>query len=196
MYLTQITVDTITASKQPRIDGYGFDGYGWHQRLFHASPHPRFRVYEKEGCLQTLLLSEKAPTIQPWGTWTVQKIPDDFYDHNRYVFSLLANPTMKKVIRNPDGTRAKQGVRIPRTDVGVWFGEKAEKNGFKVLEASIIPRGIQMSHKGGKSLQHTAVEIQGILQVTDREAFKKAAIEGIGSSKGFGFGLLLLKKSF
>lgn len=43
-------------------------------------------------------------------------------------------------------------------------------------------------HKGC----HGGVQFLGTLEVTDREAFIKTYREGIGSAKGFGFGLLLL----
>jgi len=39
---------------------------------------------------------------------------------------------------------------------------------------------------------HGGVQFRGILEVTDPARFSQAYFKGIGSAKGFGFGLLLL----
>jgi CRISPR system Cascade subunit CasE len=40
---------------------------------------------------------------------------------------------------------------------------------------------------------HVGVRFQGVLEVTNREEFKKAFTQGIGSAKGFGFGMLVIQ---
>jgi CRISPR system Cascade subunit CasE len=42
------------------------------------------------------------------------------------------------------------------------------------------------------SAYHGGVQFRGILEVTDRERLIQTYESGIGSAKGFGFGLLLL----
>jgi CRISPR system Cascade subunit CasE len=46
--------------------------------------------------------------------------------------------------------------------------------------------------KKDQSAYHGGVQYRGTLEVTSREDFIKSYQEGIGSAKGFGFGLLLL----
>ncbi len=46
--------------------------------------------------------------------------------------------------------------------------------------------------KKGQGGYHGGVQFRGILEVTDREKFIETYHAGIGSAKGFGFGLLLL----
>jgi CRISPR system Cascade subunit CasE len=41
--------------------------------------------------------------------------------------------------------------------------------------------------------KHVAVDFRGVLRVQDREKFKRTFAAGIGSAKGFGFGLLMLE---
>jgi CRISPR system Cascade subunit CasE len=45
--------------------------------------------------------------------------------------------------------------------------------------------------KGRRGL-HNAVEFRGILTVTDPARFRETFARGIGSAKGFGFGMLAL----
>ena len=46
--------------------------------------------------------------------------------------------------------------------------------------------------KKGQSGYHGGVQFRGALEVTDQEKFIETYQSGIGSAKGFGFGLLLL----
>ena len=47
--------------------------------------------------------------------------------------------------------------------------------------------------KDGRRVKHVAVEFAGVLRVVDRERFAAAFYSGIGSAKGFGYGLLMLQ---
>lgn len=112
-------------------------------------------------------------------------------------FSLLANPTKKLVIRNPDGSRKKNGQRIAlskREDLINWIERKAAENGFTLDTRSLktVPRPRQQFLKKGKSGTHTATEFTGTLEVTDPAVFEQAAKRGIGTAKAFGFGMLCL----
>lgn len=77
-----------------------------------------------------------------------------------------------------------------------WIYRKGEKHGFTLDEN--IPLRIEkpvnhsFNRKGKRGL-HIGVRFQGLLHVTDNTAFKKAFCEGIGTAKGFGFGLLMIK---
>jgi CRISPR system Cascade subunit CasE len=132
-------------------------------------------------------------------------MPDAFFTHTGYRFSLLANPTKKivdpskaKVIR-PDGRleRNKNSKRVPlirREDLLAWLGRKAEAGGFAVQLDAVrtIPRGREYFFKPGARGVHYATEFQGALQVTDAARFRETFARGIGSAKAFGFGLLVL----
>ena len=45
-------------------------------------------------------------------------------------------------------------------------------------------------NKNGKGQRLRSVLFEGLLQVTDPDAFRQTLIRGIGSGKSFGFGLL------
>jgi CRISPR system Cascade subunit CasE len=71
--------------------------------------------------------------------------------------------------------------------------EKALNNGFKVISCRVIPEGIIQNERGRgnkEKLRHYAVRFEGTLEVVNPDNFSSALFNGIGSAKGFGFGLL------
>lgn len=104
-------------------------------------------------------------------------------------FRLRANPTARK----PAG--AQQSVRVGlfgEERQRVWLERKAEAGGFKLLDCRIEGCGNTDSRKPGAkdSIRHLGVDFEGTLEVTDSGLFLKTLESGIGSAKGFGFGLL------
>jgi CRISPR system Cascade subunit CasE len=47
--------------------------------------------------------------------------------------------------------------------------------------------------KKNKKGKHITVDFGGVLEVKKRERFKQAFLEGIGTAKAFGYGLLVLQ---
>jgi CRISPR system Cascade subunit CasE len=201
--LTQILVSYEDAVRLLRIR----DTYDWHQRIWQAfggrddqSRDFLIRVDRKEEAYRVIILSRSAPAKPDWcptDCFGTKEIPDSFFAHARYRFSLLANPT-KKVRSNRAGERTKNGRRLPitkREELVLWFQRKAGAGGFSLNAGSLrtIPRGREFFHKDGTSHgSHTAVDFQGELTVTDSAQFRTSVAAGIGSAKAFGFGLLVL----
>ena len=98
-----------------------------------------------------------------------------------------------------------------REDLIVWLQRKAAESGFAVeLEAEdefgrkiellrTIPRGRCYFSKDRDDSEeetlpgvHHGVDFEGVLRMTDPKGFADAFHKGIGSAKGFGFGLLVL----
>lgn len=124
-------------------------------------------------------------------------MPDSFFAHPRYRFSLVANPT-RKIRSNQAGERTKNGRRVPltqREELIACFARKADAGGFTFNADSLrtLPRGREFFHRDGTAHgAHAAVEFQGELTVTDPAQFRATVAAGIGSAKAFGFGLLVL----
>ena len=203
LHLTQILVSYEDAVRLLRIR----DTYDWHQRAWQAfggrDAQTRdflIRVDRKEEAFRVLILSHSVPAKPDWcptGCFGTKVIPDEFFTHPRYRFSLLANPTKKLRTDNADGSRKKNGRRVPitqREGLIVWLQRKAESGGFSVNADSLrtIPRGREFFHKPGTNGTHTAVEFQGELTVTHAAQFRSIVAAGIGSAKAFGFGLLVV----
>lgn len=109
-------------------------------------------------------------------------------------FRLRANPTK----------RVRTGTSVAGRRVGVWGHEplmqwlarRAESSGFRPAASSwqhcarvAEERRVSGSRNGAK-LTFASALFEGTLQVTDKERFLSALKHGIGSAKGYGFGLL------
>jgi CRISPR system Cascade subunit CasE len=99
-------------------------------------------------------------------------------------FRLLANPTAKR-----DGKR--YGL-LAEDDQITWLRRKAEAGGFELLSVSVTPQGLLKDRKGkdGTEVTFLSVRFDGLLRVTDPQAFRATMEAGVGSAKGLGFGLL------
>ena len=114
-------------------------------------------------------------------------------------FRLRANPTVKK--DTDDGRSVRRGL-LTEDEQMKWLARKAEAGGFSVLSVNIAREGKvggdihrtndETGKKEALDLTLLAVRFDGVLQVTDSAKLIAAAETGIGSAKGFGFGLLSL----
>ena len=174
------------------------DGYAWHQALWYAFPgHDGearsflFRVDEKEKFFQVYMLSELSVTPPAWGRWETKDITSGFLGHGRYMFSLRANPT-KRIGKDVD-----KGKRIgiyKEEDLKAWLVRKAEQSGFKTANLAVSKPIAEYFRKSGSNQNKLSrVDFEGILEVVDKEKFKKAFNEGIGSAKSLGYGMLILQ---
>jgi CRISPR system Cascade subunit CasE len=92
-----------------------------------------------------------------------------------------------------------------------WLQGKAAQSGFtvetepedefgrKIELLRTVPRGRRYFTKDGREEErepirgvHHGVDFEGVLRVTDPKTFADAFHKGIGSAKGFGFGLLTI----
>jgi len=109
----------------------------------------------------------------------------------RLVFRLRANPTVKR-----DGKRL--GL-IKEEDQIRWLERKGEVGGFRVLSARVTSENFARDHKtdngGLRPLSFFSARFDGLLAVTDPDRFLQSIVTGIGSAKGFGFGLLSLARA-
>lgn len=109
-------------------------------------------------------------------------------------FRLRANPTARRTF---DDKKRRVGI-YDEDDQFAWLERKGNLGGFRVLSA----RTTDTQDVGGKvkdggdshKLKLLAVQFDGLLEVTDPERLHQTVRQGIGSGKGFGFGLLSLAR--
>lgn len=118
-------------------------------------------------------------------------------------FRLRANPTKRlSPAPDPDGQRM-QGKRVElrdETEQLTWLRRKGEQNGFRLLAARVDPAAKVQSRAAGDGggrpsgvanrLTFGAATFEGELQITDAPRFREGLVQGIGSGKAYGFGLL------
>ena len=129
-------------------------------------------------------------------------------------FRLRANPT-KRIAKREDPLKGKR-VELTRENEQIdWLirkgkeGGKSVPGGFDLLMKEVkdmrgeirrVPRvnvctegkhnGRKTDAAGGHVTTHLAVLFEGLLRLTDKNAFLETLIRGIGPGKAFGFGLL------
>ena len=114
-------------------------------------------------------------------------------------FRLVANPSVKKVRRDADGNR-KNSNRVPlvREEKQIaWLQDKGKRHGFLVRQVRVTEpqRYTLWKHRGEKAQKSPpitlfTVRFEGVLQISDSEAFAVTLRQGIGAAKAFGCGLL------
>jgi len=84
-----------------------------------------------------------------------------------------------------------------------WMVRKGREHGFLVADLQIRPDPLtgdmQYGQKTGadgkpQGLSHKAIVFDGVLKITDLDAFQTALRQGIGSGKAYGFGLLSIRR--
>lgn len=123
----------------------------------------------------------------------------------RLRFRLLANPTRREPGNHqldPATGKAKDGPRralvFPKepekTEAACrdWLKRKGQTGGFEPLFFDVEDRGVVSVSKGGKRTPYAAIRFDGVLRVTAPELMLETVRDGIGTAKGFGFGLLSL----
>ena len=122
-------------------------------------------------------------------------------------FRLVANPTFKR-----DG---KRHALLREDEQLKWLARKAAESGFELVPLSDAPR-CELSEAAGRwnvsvtpigtsrsskrrdgntlTISHNGVRFDGVLRVIDALKFIDSVNSGIGSAKGFGFGLLSIAR--
>jgi len=201
-HLTQITLDLATAARL-RLR----DCYDWHQAVWKVFPGRDgerrdflTRLDQRRDGFRLLIVSPSEPTRPDWcpsECWQSKPIPETYFSRRRYAFQLCANATKKVTKLGADGQPTKNGRRIPltkREELISWFSRKADEGGFAPDAESLrtFSRGREYFEKQGMNGLHSAVEFQGILNVTDPVKFHETFTRGVGPAKAFGFGLLVI----
>lgn len=114
-----------------------------------------------------------------------------FENGRLFHFRLMANPTERKA----KGDWAGKRVELRTTEeYSNWLDRKGKMGGFAILLCmqNSLGKINSLKTKDGvtHTIQHQAVLYEGKLEVIDAENFRGTLEYGIGSAKGFGFGLL------
>jgi CRISPR system Cascade subunit CasE len=133
----------------------------------------------------------------------------------RLHFRLRANPTKRVAEKNERLGSVMAGKRVGLTSEAEqvrWLLRKGDVGGFRVpgswvdannpdtsepvqlpnFRVNVIAEGRDRNGKPGCAGEFLAVRFEGLLEVTDPERFLQTVRDGLGSAKGFGFGLLSL----
>ncbi len=178
------------------------------------------RIDPLEGAFRIWILAKIKPKRPHWchpDGFALKEIAASFLTHRFYAFDLRANPVKTIVQRGPNGEtllrsngKRKHGKRVPlvnHDELRAWLSRKGKarcrenvtglnvSGGFRIVEDKPLEISPMVEHhfrKKGQSGYHGGVQFRGTPEVTDQKKFIETYQSGIGSAKGFGFGLLLL----
>lgn len=221
-WLARLDVDAQISRNERILDNYAWHRKLWDcfpdlpdsQRDFLT------RIDPLEGEYRLWVFSRTKPVCPRWCPsegFAAKQIAESFLSHRYYAFDLKANPVKSvvecdgndKPLLLPNGKR-KRGKRVPlvkQDELREWLIRKGDTRcrdqksgepvpgGFKIVEErplEISPMVENYFRKKDHSAYHGGVQFRGVLEVTDRESFIQSYQSGIGSAKGFGFGLMLL----
>ena len=221
-WLTRMEVDAEAAYTEGIFDSYTWHKKIWecYPDMPEAERNFLTRIDPMEGAFRIWVLSKTKPARPQWcpsDGFAANEIAESFLAHKYYAFDLRANPVKSFVQRDSNGQplfkangKRRSGKRVPLVkpdELQAWLVRKGEARcrdtetgrdvpgGFRIVEErplEISPMVESHFRKKGQSAYHGGVQFRGTLEVTDRESFFKTYQSGIGSAKGFGFGLLLL----
>ncbi|OHU85064.1 MULTISPECIES: type I-E CRISPR-associated protein Cas6/Cse3/CasE [Pseudoalteromonas] len=148
--------------------------------------------------------------IQSWKV-TTQIKENQFETQGLVQFSLRANPTVditpkgEKTRRHDVLMHAKKQAQHANSNVNeavdvaakAWLDKKLQKGGLEPLmqciEFSNYKQHKVAKKEGAKSIQLSTLDYFGVAKVADVEKLRQVLQTGIGRSKAFGCGLLLVK---
>lgn len=184
------------------------DAYGLHKAVYSLFPDVRSAaekqaskpsgfLYADQGgnykSRKILLLSDREPMAQidsQYGEVQSKIISPDFLQHEAYRFKVVINPT-----RRDSASRKLVPVK-GRDAIAQWLIERAPASwGFSVVPSQLQVDGtdvLSFKDKAQRQITLAQAQIQGRLQVTDRQQFMQSFSQGIGRGRAFGCGLLQL----
>ncbi|PWR00343.1 type I-E CRISPR-associated protein Cas6/Cse3/CasE [Leucothrix pacifica] len=204
-------------------DGYREHQALW--RLFDNDPEASrdflYRRVNERGRIKYYILSQRMP-VDSTGLWMID--PPKHYDPQllegqSLFFTLRVNPVV--TISSTDGKKRRHDVvmhekwrigfkelpqsekpalqEIVQTSCLQWLSKRSEPNGFDVSPEQVLVdayhRHESLAKRQKQPVKYSTVDFQGTLTVTDPELFRKVLFNGMGKSKAFGCGLLLVRRA-
>ena len=196
--------------------------YAAHQLLWKAFPKDAdakrdflFRQENREGLPCFFVVSERRPISDELFQIETKDYAPQLEVGQRLAFSLRANPV---VARKTDGKKysvkhdvwmdAKGEAKNMGLDdekraahcedrVRQWLITRAEPLGFSIEDQQIHVDGYfqhQFYRRKGRPIRFSSINYDGILTVVNPERLLRTLFEGIGRSRAFGCGLMLVRR--
>lgn len=220
-YFSRLTLDINSIDTGKLVEEFSQNAYREHQFLWQCFAEDReanrdfvFRKESRHARIIYYVVSKRAPTGSSlWSVETKQYCPN-LRTGETLAFSLRANPVithkddkgrskrhdviMDTKSRTPNWKEA--GLQKLISEAGIkWLKSRAPTHGFSV-EAEMVQVGAYQQQYGEKRskrdpIRFSSLDFNGRLTVSDSDLFNKCLIRGLGRSKAFGCGLLLVRRS-
>ncbi len=223
MYISRVTLEQGPTLFNLLKQRKGTDGYYIHQLLWNLFPgdsEKREFLFFKDishGMPHFLLVSKSKPVEIDGMVIETKDYEPHLVPGQKLSFSLLANPVVARQVKDKKNS-AKHDLWVDSRKIGKEKGLKdmelrefcedsvkdwlikqgKNKHGFELLKENVLIDGHQKhtfkKGRGGNLISFNTIRYQGILKVTEVERFKRMLYTGIGRSRSFGCGLMLVRK--
>ncbi|MEX2165365.1 MAG: type I-E CRISPR-associated protein Cas6/Cse3/CasE [Sulfuricaulis sp.] len=204
------------------LDLYGQHQALW--KLFDVAREERteraeflFRIEQKNSLPVFYVLSRQKPQDHA-GLWHVEpkSYRPDIRTGDRLAFKLRVNPTVARPGENGGNSKRHDVVMDAKKRMGwkdladdarptlahlayeagaCWLRDRAERLGFVIDDQGLQVDGYRTwRSRGRKNIELSTLNFEGSLVVNDQARFLEALMLGIGRAKGFGCGLLLVRR--
>lgn len=146
-----------------------------------------------------IMLSEQKPDIEMFerngikGTAKItnyDQFLDDISENKLYRFKIKYNPVSSVYVRN--SKRGDNFICRSDEDKIKYLIDRSDKNGFEVLECTLIQSGYDKLVKDNQKAPINKAVVEGVLAVKDVDKFKEILINGFGKRKAYGYGLMTI----
>lgn len=138
------------------------------------------------------------PTTDTWVVRDYDTLLHSLRVGQRWAFRLTANPTHSGR-RSPEAKETQRFGRLRQEEQAGWLLDRTARHGFAVPPQHNGLPNLSVSHRqtltfkrGMAAVTLVTATYDGILEITDADAFRRALTSGIGPAKGYGCGLLTL----
>jgi len=172
-----------------KIDSYFIKNEIWKSFPDKEENRRRF-IYNIEGEdeAKITMISKLAPINTTMLVWKTKEIQEALFNAKIYNIIVKINSSTRNAITD------KRHAIKEQDQISEMFNKLAKTNGFNIRGLEIIRTGnIYFKEKKGKSATHYIAEIIANIEVFDMELFKKAFLEGIGKSRGYGLGMIRIQ---
>ena len=212
MIISKIVLNKSAAFKETFTGEYALHQSVWD--LFSDNPDRRRDFLYRLECLGRMplvyVVSDRLPNNTE-GLWRIEtkEYAPKLEKGMKLGFNMRVSPTIKRKGKRHDVVMdAKYKARMNGSNrevstqdlivdsCGKWLEKRAHENGFKILQFRADGyQQIQFNKiKGTKPVRYSTVDIIGLLEVVDQKLFSDVLFKGLGPEKGFGCGLMLVRK--
>ncbi|TYO84223.1 type I-E CRISPR-associated protein Cas6/Cse3/CasE [Oceanicella actignis] len=217
MYLSRLTLDrkpdvaALGPLLEPAHEGRRMDA---HHRLiwsaFAGDPAAsRDFLWRDMGRGQFMVLSPRPPAASAlFESPEVKPFAPELSPGDRLAFVLRANATrarkgagrvdvvMDALKAVPRPERAARRMEIAQKAGADWLAGQGARAGFRVLDCHVGAYDVRdLPGQGRRRPRFGVLDLEGVLEITDAQAFLARLRQGFGRAKAFGCGLMLIRRA-
>lgn len=99
--------------------------------------------------------------------------------------------------RRAAGDAKPDRLEVARAVLPGWFDRQGERDGFRLVPDALLVETydrVEFLSSARRRVSLAGCDLRGDLTVTDPDAFRRMLFEGLGASKAFGYGLVLVRR--